>query len=76
MPVLPVVSGEMAAAVFTKAGWRFKRRKGSHAVYTKPGRQATLSIPMHDELDRGTLRGLIRASEMTVDEFIQYHDSI
>jgi hypothetical protein len=38
---------------------------------TKPGEVANLSIPQHRELDTGTLRGIIRASSLTVDEFVE-----
>jgi hypothetical protein len=32
---------------------------------------ATLSIPDHKEVARGTLRSLIRAAGITVDEFVR-----
>jgi hypothetical protein len=38
-------------------------------VLTKAGSLASLSIPDHRELAPGTLRKLIRASGLTVDEF-------
>jgi hypothetical protein len=38
-------------------------------MLTKPDVHATLSIPQHQELDRGLLRALIRSARMTVDEF-------
>jgi predicted RNA binding protein YcfA (HicA-like mRNA interferase family) len=69
MPPLPVISGAQAAKAFSRAGWRFDRQKGSHAILIKPGHIASLSIPQHRELAPGTLRSLIRASGMTVDEF-------
>ena len=37
----------------------------------KPGSIASLSIPQHKELAPGTLRALIRAAGMTVEEFIK-----
>jgi predicted RNA binding protein YcfA (HicA-like mRNA interferase family) len=43
---------------------------GSHLVMTKPGERANLSIPQHKELSTGTLRSLIRAAGLTVDQFI------
>jgi hypothetical protein len=43
---------------------------GSHLVMAKPGARANLSIPQHKELTVGTLRALIRAAGMTVDEFL------
>jgi hypothetical protein len=35
----------------------------------KEGKNATLSIPDHKEVSKGTLRSLIRAAGITVDEF-------
>jgi predicted RNA binding protein YcfA (HicA-like mRNA interferase family) len=71
MPPLPVISGAEAAKAFVRAGWRFDRQKGSHAVYVKTGHIASLSIPQHRELAPGTLRSLIRASGMTVQRFVE-----
>ena len=39
-------------------------------VMTKSGVRANLSTPQHKELSVGTLRALIRAAGMTVDEFL------
>jgi len=36
--------------------------------YRQDGRH--LSIPDHKELDRGTLRGLIKSAGLTVEEFL------
>jgi predicted RNA binding protein YcfA (HicA-like mRNA interferase family) len=43
---------------------------GSHLVMTKAGERANLSIPQHKELSTGTLRSLIRAAGISVDEFL------
>ena len=69
MTKLPVVSGKAAVNTFLKAGWYVDRIRGSHAVMLKPGHIASLSIPQHKELSPGTLRSLIRASGMMVEEF-------
>ena len=37
---------------------------------TKPGQKANLSIPQHRELSVGTLRALIRAAGLSVEEFL------
>jgi predicted RNA binding protein YcfA (HicA-like mRNA interferase family) len=66
---LPVISGREARRAFERAGWAFNRQKGSHMILVKPGITVNLSIPDHHELDRGTLRGLIRDSGMSADEF-------
>ncbi|MCL6478033.1 MAG: type II toxin-antitoxin system HicA family toxin [Peptococcaceae bacterium] len=72
MPPLPVISGLEAVRAFQKAGWRITRQRGSHIILVKIGSIATLSIPNHETLDRGTLRSLIRRAEMSVEEFISY----
>lgn len=64
------ISGKDAAKAFAKAGWQVMGQVGSHLVMSKPGTRTNLSIPQHKELSIGTLRALIRASEMTVDEFL------
>jgi predicted RNA binding protein YcfA (HicA-like mRNA interferase family) len=46
------------------------RQKGSHIIMVKPGQMATLSVPDHREVAKGTLRSLIRAAGLTIDEFI------
>ena len=70
MPKLPVVSGKECIRRFQQAGWRQVRQRGSHVVMLKTGEIASLSIPLHRELAPGTLRSLIRAAGMTVEEFV------
>jgi len=43
---------------------------GSHVVMSKTSVRANLSVPQHKELSTGTLRALVRAAGMTVDEFL------
>jgi predicted RNA binding protein YcfA (HicA-like mRNA interferase family) len=71
LPELPVVSGRDARRAFERLGWTFNRQKGSHMILLRPGHIASLSIPDHRELAVGTLRKLIRAAGITVDEFVQ-----
>ena len=70
MAALPSVSGERAVRVFQKAGWIKDRQRGSHVILIKPRHPATLSVPQHREVAPGTLRALIRAAGMSVDEFV------
>ncbi len=66
---LPVVSGAEAIRAFERAGWRQARQKGSHVSVVKPGVNVNLSVPLHRELDRGTLRKLIRLAGLSLAEF-------
>ena len=72
MPYLPVVSGAIAVRAFGRAGFRAVRQTGSHLILMKPGLDVTLSVPLHDEVKRGTLRRLIADAGLTVDEFCSY----
>jgi len=69
MAGLPVLSGRKVARVFERLGWQVARQRGSHIVMVREGENVTLSIPDHKEVARGTLRSLIRAAGITVDEF-------
>ena len=75
MARLPVLSGADAVKVFQKAGWTVARQRGSHVILVKDGHPATLSVPDHKELAKGTLRSLIRAAGMTIDEFESLADA-
>jgi predicted RNA binding protein YcfA (HicA-like mRNA interferase family) len=70
MPPLPVLSGLDAIRAFERAGWQRARQKGSHVSLVKPGVGVNLSVPLHRELDRGTLRKLIRLAGLSVDDFV------
>lgn len=67
---LPVCTGQEAVGAFARLGWQRNRQSGSHIVLVKSGVSTTLSVPNHRELDRGTLRSLIRVAGLTVDEFL------
>jgi len=49
----------------------FQAKRGSHIVLTKDGEMASLSVPNHKEVAKGTLRSLIRAANLTIDEFVK-----
>jgi predicted RNA binding protein YcfA (HicA-like mRNA interferase family) len=67
---LPVLSGREVVRVFESFGWEFARQSASHMILVKEGEVATLSIPDHREVAKGTLRSLIRTAGLTVNEFV------
>ena len=71
MSKLPVISGKKTIQALEKAGWIVVRQKGSHVILVKSGRKANLSVPLHKELDPGTLRGLIKDAGISVTQFIK-----
>ena len=70
MPQLPILSGEKVVNVFLSFGWELVRQKGSHMILIKEGSIATLSVPKHKEVARGTLRSLIARANLTVNQFL------
>jgi predicted RNA binding protein YcfA (HicA-like mRNA interferase family) len=71
MSKLPRISGRECMKALEKAGFQFKRQEGSHIVLRRTDPFAQLVVPDHKELDRGTLRAIIRQADMNVDEFIK-----
>jgi len=70
MASLPSVSGRELVRAFSKDGWQMVRQRGSHMILVKEGHMATLSVPDHREVAKGTLRSLIRSSGLTADGFV------
>jgi len=66
---LPRLSGRACVAAFEKVGFYKKRQHGSHIILRRDEPFAQLVVPNHKELDRGTLRALIRQADLSVDEF-------
>ena len=70
MAALPVLSGQEVVRALESLGWEVARQRGSHIVMTKEGEYASLSVPDHKEVSKGTLRSLLRAANLTIDEFV------
>ena len=70
MPPVPVLKPREVVKTFEKLGWEVSRRRGNHIILTREGHIATLSVPNHPEVARGTLRSLIARAGLTVDEFL------
>ncbi len=70
MGILPNLSGKDAVNIFQKFGYAVDHQTGSHMILFHPSR-STLSVPNHKELAPGLLRGLIRKSGLTVEEFLR-----
>jgi predicted RNA binding protein YcfA (HicA-like mRNA interferase family) len=72
MKKLPVISGKECIKVLQKAGFLVIRQKGSHISLLRKDPYAQLVVPNHRELDRGTLRAIIRQAGLTVEEFLEF----
>jgi predicted RNA binding protein YcfA (HicA-like mRNA interferase family) len=57
---LPVVSGPQLIKALEQVGWQQVRQRGSHVRLKHQGRALFLVVPLHRELKRGTLNGILR----------------
>ncbi|MDI6735040.1 MAG: type II toxin-antitoxin system HicA family toxin [bacterium] len=69
MSRLPKISGRECVKSLYKTGFYFKRQEGSHIIIRRDNPFAQLVVPDHKELDRGTLRAIIRQSGLSLEEF-------
>ena len=69
MSKLPVLSAEKCIKALAKAGFYSKRQEGSHVTLRRDEPFCQLVVPLHKELDRGTLRAIVRQAGLSVSEF-------
>ena len=69
MPKVPRVSGAEAIRSLQRLGFEKIRQNGSHVVMRRGNKGCV--VPMHPELKTGTLAGLLRQAEVSIDEFIE-----
>jgi len=75
MPTIPILKPKEVIKAFQMLGWEIARQRGSHIILVKESHVATLSVPNHPEVARGTLRALIARAGLTVDEFLEAFES-
>ena len=69
MSSLAGISGRDCANALRKVGFYLKRQHGSHLILRRDQPFAQVVVPDHKELDRGTLRAIIRQAGLGVEEF-------
>lgn len=67
------ISGKDTVKALGKIGYYIDEQEGSHMILIcqspRPYASKRVSVPNHKELDKGTLRSIIRKTGLTVDEF-------
>ena len=69
MPKMPRVSGAEAIRSLQRLGFEMIRQNGSHVVMRRGNKGCV--VPMHPELKTGTLAGLLRQADVSINEFIE-----
>ncbi|MDB9332884.1 type II toxin-antitoxin system HicA family toxin [Nodularia spumigena CS-591/04] len=71
MSKLPVISGSQCIKALGTIGFIVIRQRGSHIILVRDQPKTTITVPDHKELDRGTLRTIIRQAGLSVEEFVE-----
>ena len=68
---LPRISGSKLIKIMSKYfGFRTLRQKGSHVTLTND--LVFVTVPLHKELDRGTLLAILKDSNISREDFLEY----
>lgn len=70
MSRLPRISGQECVRALAKAGFFLRRQEGSHMIVRRSNPFTQLVVPDHKELDRGTLRAIIRQTGLSIEDFM------
>ena len=71
MSKLPSISGRECIKALERVGFYNRRQEGSHVILRRDDPFGQVVVPDHRELDRGTLRAIIQAAGLGVDEFLR-----
>lgn len=73
MQKLPRLSGHETIKALFEIGFIQKRQKGSHVILIKEteGGKIGCVVPLHKELEIGTLMGILRQARVSKEEFLK-----
>lgn len=72
MAKLPTgLSGRQVRAALERAGFVFRRQRGSHMILRRDEPRARVVVPDHKTLRPGTLRKILHEAGLTVDELLE-----
>ena len=69
---LPNLSGKEVIKALSKEGFVAVRQKGSHVILINENleKKKVVVVPMHSEIDKGTLLEIIRQSGLSREKFL------
>jgi len=70
MAKLPIISGDECISALERVGYRIARTRGSHVRMRCSGRRP-VTVPRHPDLDRRTLRAILRTADISVGDFVK-----
>ncbi len=71
MSKLPQISGRESIKALEKISFYFMRQRGSHIILCRDELFTLVVVADHKELDKGTLRAIIRDTGLSIDQFLR-----
>ena len=73
MTRLPRLPGHELIKILSKFGFHKTRQKGSHVMLVKETKSGKIGcvVPLHDEIERGTLLGILKQAKISKEEFLK-----
>jgi predicted RNA binding protein YcfA (HicA-like mRNA interferase family) len=65
------VSGQEVVRALQKIGFTVRRQQGSHIIMRRDDPFAQTVVPNHHQIDRGTLRAILRQSGLSVEQLTE-----
>ena len=71
MPKLPILPARKVIKALKKLGFYIDHQKGSHIVLKDiDTKSITIVVPNHLEIDRGTLKSILKQSKIDLERFL------
>lgn len=70
MSKLPIISGRECVKALQKCGFYIRRQEGSHIILRRDNPFSQTVVPDHKQLDRGTLKAILRQTDLSLEDFL------
>ncbi|MBF0593461.1 MAG: type II toxin-antitoxin system HicA family toxin [Candidatus Omnitrophica bacterium] len=67
----PLLSGNEVIVMLRRAGFIKTGQKGSHVKLFNATSEITLIIPNHREIDRWTLKSILKDANLSIEDFLK-----
>jgi len=67
---MKTISGKKMSALLKKKGWTLARVTGSHHIFTQPGKNLRITVPVHGnrDLKSGLQKAIMKQADVSEDE--------
>ncbi|MEN9735221.1 MAG: hypothetical protein RLZ45_3216 [Verrucomicrobiota bacterium] len=72
MSRLPQISGQQLVRALERLGFTVRRQHGSHIILRRDDPFAQTVVPNHRQIDRGTLRAIIRQTGISAEDLSEH----